>query len=413
MSDFTAFSPPAVLTRSRTGPAILPARHYRIAELDPGLAALADARLSIYRSFAECEALWRDAMAGSAWFAFQSVDWLKTWQHTIGDAEGVSPYIVRLADAAGRTLLILPLGVYREGWRRVLRFLGGVVTDYNAPLIAPDLAKRLTDAETARLWAVVLKLLPPTDLVWLHRMPETIEGVHNPLAALPGACQRETGQAATIPATMDQFRKARSSKHFADTRRRRRRLAERGPVTFANPAPDSAEAQAIMPVLARQKSRLWRETKCRDLFAEPAYIAFYERLMAEGMQGADVHVSSLSSGDTIVAAHWGLVSRGRFYFLVVTREDGEWGFFSPGRLLMEDLVEWCVATPGVDRFDLTGGDEGYKSQWADEHLPLYELLAACSLKGAAYIAQHQLRQRLKRHRGLRNWIRRLRGKRPK
>ena len=69
-------------------------------------------------------------------------------------------------------MLILPLGIYRRGWLRVLRFLGGVVTDYNAPLIDPDFAWRIGEAEFAALWRRILDLLPGVDLVWLRRMPE-------------------------------------------------------------------------------------------------------------------------------------------------------------------------------------------------------------------------------------------------
>jgi CelD/BcsL family acetyltransferase involved in cellulose biosynthesis len=200
---------------------------------------------------------------------------------------------------------------------------------------------------------------------------------------------------------------------FADTRRRRRRLAERGPVEYRSLAPDSPEAAALLPTLFRQKSRRWQETRCRDLFAEAPYREFYRRLTAGGLQGGSVHVSRLQAGDTVVAAHWGVVCRGCFYFLIVGRESGEWDFYSPGRLLIEDMVEESIATPGVGLFDFTAGDEGFKFEWSDRTLPLYEYLAPRSLKGAVFIAGHLLRQRLKRHTRLRNWVRRLKGKAPK
>ena len=57
----------------------------------------------------------------------------------------------------------------------MLRFSGGVVTDYNAPLIDRTFAARTDAAQIARLWAIVLDLLPRVDLVWLRRMPAAIE----------------------------------------------------------------------------------------------------------------------------------------------------------------------------------------------------------------------------------------------
>ena len=413
MSDLSAIAPRIAAERRLVGSQPTATRHYALVDLDARLAPLPASRLTIYRSFAECETAWRAAMATTAWYAFQSFDWLAVWQQTIGAAEGVEPYLVRLEDAAGKTVLILPLGIYREGWRRVLRFLGGVVTDYNAPLIDPDFAARIAPADMARLWTAIVGLLPNVDLAWLPRMPEAIEGVRNPMAALPGAAHTEDGHAAALPDTMAAFRKARSTRMFTDTRRRRRRLAEVGPVEYRSPAPESAEAAAIWPILARQKSRRWVETKCRDLFAEPPYVAFYRRLSEAGMQGGRVHVSCLKAGDTVVAAHWGIVCQGRFYFLIVGREAGDWDFYSPGRLLIEDLIEQSIAAPDIGIFDFTGGDEGFKLDWSDRTLPLYEYLAPCSLKGAAFIAVHRLRQRLKQNSRLRNWVRRLKGKAPK
>lgn len=361
------------------------------------------AQLSVFTSIAGCEPMWRAAVEHCACYAFQSFEWQSAFLATIGAAEAVSPVLAHLADREGKTLLLLPLGIYRQGMLRVLSFLGGLVIDYGAPVVAPDFAERVTAAEMERLLAAIVKQSPPVDLVWLHRMPETIEGVRNPLASLRRVQHAENAYALRLPDPPGELRTS------ANNRRKRRLLAKLGAVEFRSPPAGTPAADAIMPVLRAQKSRRWRETCCRDLFAEPAYVEFYRRLSCQGWRDGEVHLSALYVGDDIAAAHWGLVFRGRFYFLLIGRDSGALGRHSPGRLLIEDLVALCVGRGDVRIFDLTAGDEDYKREWSDHLLPLYEYLAPTSLKGAAFLARRKLHAWLKQNQLLRNWVRRRRG----
>src|SRR5712691_5751512 len=351
-------------------------------------------RISLHRSVAECEPLWRGAAAHCAGFVFQSFDWQAAYQATIGAAEGVLPLVVNVADPSGRTLLLLPLGIYRRGWLRVLRFLGGVVTDYNAPLIDPDFAGRISQAEFAALWRRILDLLPPVDLVWLRRMPEVIDGVRNPMVGLP--------------ATFEAFKAQRGAKLFRENGRQRRRLAERGAVETRFPD-KAAEGLAVLDILARQKSRRWRETGARDVFASPGYLDFYRRLTAQGLRdGGRVHVGSLEVDGLVVATNWAVIYRGRFYDLLGGYEGGEWARLSVGSLYMENIVEWCIADPEVTVYDLTVGAEAYKHHWADHSLAMYEYLAPGSLVGRVYVAYRAWRGHFKRNERTRSLARHLR-----
>ena len=397
----------AAAAETASGPALArtgPVTRRRVGELDPSLARFAEAWISVYRSVSGCETVWRQAVAGGACFAFQCFEWLAAFEETIGAAEGVEPLLVHVADRAGRTLLFLPLCLERQGRLRMVTFLGGAVTDYGAPIIDPQFAATVTPREMARLLAAAVSLAPRADLVWLRRMPRSIEGVRNPLAELPGARHNENGHALLLPDAPDGFRRS------SNNRRKRRQLAQLGPLEFRNPPASSPEAAAILAVLARQKSRRWLETVRWDMFAKPGYLAFYERLSSAGLDSAEVHVSALAVGDTVIAAHWGVVFRGRFYFLLIGREAGAWDRYSPGRLLIEELIGWCAREGGIGVFDLTAGEEGYKREWTDHSLPLFEYLAPLSAAGRWFVGQYRIRQWLKQNRHLRNWIRRLKGR---
>ena len=364
-------------------------------DIDSRLAGtcLGGAQLSIFTSFQECESLWRTAIERCPCFAFQTFEWQSTWYATIGKAEGVRANIVHVADKTGRTVLILPLGIYPRKGLRFLCFLGGIVTDYNVPLIDPEFAGKISKTEFSRLWATVLDLLPRIDVVWLRRMPDTIEGARNPMIALLDAVHTENAHAAILPGTLAAFKAARSTKFFSDNRRRRRRLSEKGSIDVCVPVVRE-EAIETLKTMAHQKSRRWRETRFRDLFALPGYLQFYEVLTTTPFQKGRVHISCLRLGNQTLATHWGLVFNRRFYWLMPGYQGGDWGRYSVGRLLLENVVEWCISEQ-VSVFDLTVGDEGFKFDWADHSLPLFEYFAPRSVKGAVFTSARQLRARLR------------------
>ncbi|MGH7095509.1 MAG: GNAT family N-acetyltransferase [Stellaceae bacterium] len=378
---------------------------------DSDPSCLAETSLTIFTSLAESEPIWQAALETSAGFVFQTFEWHATWQATIGTAEGVAPHIVHLADAGGRTLMLLPLGIYRQGRVRELRFLGGLVTDYNAPLIDPEFAAALGPREMAALWADILERLPRVDLVRLRRMPETIEGVPNPFIALAGASHTENGHAATLPATIAEFRAGRSTALFRENRRKRRRLAEKGDLAFLWPA-EPELVEEMFSALARQKSRRWRETGQRDWFAEPGYRKFYRTLTDILLPSGQVVLTALRVGDEIVATKWGTVFRGRYCDLISGYEEGEWARLSVGRLLIENVIEWCIETGDIAIYDLTGGEEAYKQRWTDHSIRLFFYTAPCSLLGRAIVATHNVKERLRRYRRLRALVRRLRRQAP-
>ncbi|HEX4192313.1 MAG TPA: GNAT family N-acetyltransferase [Stellaceae bacterium] len=374
---------------------------------------LAGASITVFRSFAEAALAWQRTARSCAHYGFQALEWLETWQQTIGAAEKVAPRIVFVADRAGEPLLLLPLGIRREKTCRVLRFLGDDPTDYHAPLIERDFAAQATLAEFATLWARILEALPQIDLIDLRKMPEMIEGALNPMVRLAGTARSDIAIATPLPASFAEFAKTRSGSFFAQNRRKRRQLAALGELTFeiAQNAPARRE---ILQAAFRQKMRRVAETGARDRLARPGYQEFYERAANRRFAAGGLHVSCLRVGEAIVAAHVGLVHAGRYYILMPTFEDGVWAKYSAGRLLIESLIDWAIAQR-LDIFDFTIGDESYKRSWADTEMPLFELRAARSRKGALLLASQlgwqRLRQNARLRALLRSWRDALRGKR--
>ena len=99
--------------------------------------------------------------------------------------------------------------------------------------------------------------------------------------------------------------------------------------------------------------------------------------------------------DEIVATHWGAVYQNRFYYLMPTITNGPLRSYSPGRLLLEDLVEWSIAQR-LSLFDVTIGGAEYKRDWCDGEMALFEHLRIATPFGFPYLGYIRLRRRVRK-----------------
>ena len=156
-----------------------------VSDLDPTLddAAVLGARITIYTSFMDAERVWREAVAGCACYVFQTFEWNSVWKNTIGSTQQVAERIVHVAAADGRTLMLLPLGIYQSRYFTSLQFLGGDATDYNAPVIDRAFAGEVSANGFAKLWRIIIGLMPRVRRRFFDEDAENDRGSSEPHAA--------------------------------------------------------------------------------------------------------------------------------------------------------------------------------------------------------------------------------------
>lgn len=326
------------------------------------------------------------ARPGEAYcYQFQHADLLRIWCKTIGRARQVEPVFVAVRSHAGKPLMLLALGVEYTNGIRILSFLDGGVSDYNAPVLFPDFKGLRFDA--ADFWHRLQSRLPRYDLAVLEKMPATIDGIENPLASLVTCGRWESCHHVALQGDWQEFETRLPN--IRDSRRRRRKLEKRAAVRFAI-AETPQERQRIFDALIRMKRRRFADTAAHDIFADPGYLQFYADATRKLGPGA-VQISALYAGDRIIAANWGLRSNGRYIDLLPSYETGEWRLFAPGRLLAEWLLQQHLER-GDTVFDYGIGDEAYKFGYCDRHSSLGDAYLAATAKGAAYEQWLRLRQ---------------------
>jgi CelD/BcsL family acetyltransferase involved in cellulose biosynthesis len=323
-----------------------------------------------------------------AHYVFQTCDMIELWRGSIGVARKVQPLFVRIDDA-GAPLALLALGFERRSGTRVLTFLDGGVADYNAPILfSSHCAHPATD-----IWRAVFAELPGFDAAVLDKMPSSVCGVRNPLASLPGSGSPPSGHEVILSGGWDEYAADRLHRP-KDSRRKRRRLSEAGEIRFVI-ASDSEEAELIYTTLIRQKARRYLELNGADGFDRPGYRAYFRRVTDALFATGAVHLSALQVGDDLLATHWGLVSNGRFYCLMLAYADHPLARFSPARLLVEELVAWCFANR-IQVFDLGYGDTAWKAQFAPHRLELFHAALPQTALGWTYLETRKLRDRIAR-----------------
>lgn len=351
----------------------------------PGAAAALSWRIvSTPAAWAEAGADWQAlARRGAAVGLFQSYEWLDAWWRAAGTGASTPARLalrVAVLSDAGGPRAILPLVLDRTGRLPVLRFMADDVSDYCDLIAAPGLdaidwpgLRALMARSGARL-AMLGQVRPDgaaARLLGPRLRPDRRPPARAPYVDLAGRSWAEVEQA--IPSS---WRK--------DMRRLGKRLAERAAWRYVECDAPASRAAAIDFVLRHKAGQLADDpstlARHESVFAPLARAAFARATIGQ----ARTHVSVIESEGRPIAGHLGFVDAQRFYYYVPTY-DPEYQAFSPGHLLMFELLRRCCET-GVPVFDLLRGDYAYKWRLTDKAVELASYAEPLGLMGRIFLA---------------------------
>jgi len=285
------------------------------------------ASVVVYEQLEQARSAWRQLEETAPHAVFQTWQWLDPWQRHVGAPAGISPLVAVAWDPRGAPLVVWPMGRVSHGPMRVLTGLGGALSDYQGPLVAPA-ALAASPAARAALWDQVLGALPLADVARFHRIPASLGGHAHPLLA--GRVQRAPADshAVELPASWDALYRDRcSSRTRASNRRKLKKLARHGEVVFEVAETASARL-ALLPTALALKSAGYARLGVEDLFAHPGRRAMLEELARQ--PASPLHVSALRVGGVVRASHVGAVYGGTLSFLFPGYLDDALAAQSPG-----------------------------------------------------------------------------------
>lgn len=105
----------------------------------------------------------------------------------------------------------------------------------------------------------------------------------------------------------------------------------------------------------------WKGAAGTAVASSPGCIRFYDEIArwAESLGLLDIYL--LEWNDRLLAAHFGLTYRGRYFSPKIAYDEG-CGKFAPGHLIVEAIVRDC-AERGIREYDITGQNDAWKRKW--------------------------------------------------
>lgn len=347
----------------------------------------------VYHELKHVEDIWHSMEKNGICTVFQSYSWMQAWMQTQGDSSELLVVLVLNSDK--QPLMLLPMCIQRDWQGSTLVSAGGPLADYNAPLLGESFHQQVGKGEFTKIWKKIKNALPSIDRIAIERMPDTIENSYNPLLDLNLLPHPSSAHSTKVYGPLEQFILDKRSRRWASgERRKERRLAEHGKITFRMASNDD-NYNELLDTCLNQKSSGYRRLGVEDLFADSRQVEFVKLLTQANANTNMVVLCGVEVADSLAATFWGLNYRQRLYYMLPAYEENDLQTYSPGNILMRNLFDWS-AQNGINVFDFTVGDEPYKFQWSDDRMELYDYFEGLTLRGKLTVTITALKQKLKK-----------------
>ena len=359
------------------------------------------AGIALCHDFATARPAWtRLEAAGALASPYQRHEFLDPWQRHVGELQGIRPLIVTAWDAAGRPLLLLPLGYRNRGPIRRLQFLGGKHVNANLGLWDRDFAASATPAEIAAVIDRVASSRLGIDLIALQRLPLRWNGIANPLLLQP----HQPAPSDSCRMELHPFSSDLSDMPLSHSIRKQLRVKHRKLMELAGfryfKAETSAEVDRLLDWFFDVKSVHLAARGLTNAFAEPGVTDFIriacQQGLAEGRPAIEIH--AMEAGGELLALFAGTGDGRRFSAMFNSYTLGAHARRSPGLVLLTRMV-MDLSHRGYRVFDLGVGDAWYKSVFCKHPEPLFDsylpLTANGRIAAAAARSGTALKRRIK------------------
>ncbi len=336
-----------------------------------------DLSWTCYRTFEECADLWRAFQTGAVRTVFQRYEWLAANHDLIEAQEGVEPRIV-VGSRDGEPRLILPLCLTRRMGATALSWLGSELSDYGAPLIAPDLVGRIGAADVAAIWKKAADLAGGADVMLLEKEPARIGEVVNPFTASGGEEGATQAYALSLGEDWATFYAAlRSSKTRRRMNEKEKKLGKCGDLVFRQVTDFGEACRAIDTIIGWKIAQVRARGRFNPFRGVPLEPVF-GRLLGDAPDLLRIY--SLDLDGEMLAGCIALIDRDVFTLYQTAYDNGEYARYSPGRILIHRMMEASIEM-GLSTFDFSLGDEGYKLEICDRTTPMMRTSRSFTARG--------------------------------
>jgi CelD/BcsL family acetyltransferase involved in cellulose biosynthesis len=336
------------------------------------------ASIDIVRDLAKAESIWRGLESAQTSFTpYQRFDFLSAWQRQVGEREGLAPFIVVGYDAGRRPLLLLPLALRHAYGARCASFMGGKHSTFNMALFDRDFAASATQADLDGLIAAISQR-SEADVLALHQQPLRWRELPNPFALLP-----HQPSANDCPLLVIEPGAALVSNSFRRRLKGKERKLASLPGYRSHVASTEADITRLLDWFFRVKPLRMAEQKLPNVFADAGIEAFIRNActapLGNGRHAIDIH--ALECDEEVIAIFAGVADGHRFSMMFNTYTMSANAKYSPGLILMRDIIDH-YAGQGYGALDLGIGSDDYKRLFCKDDEPIFDSFIPLSARGS-------------------------------
>lgn len=343
--------------------------------------AIRIAGVDIFHDLTAAEPIWRGFESSRQSFTpYQRFDFLAAWQQQVGEREGLRPFIVVAHDSERRPLLLLPLAVESHLGARCASFMGGKHATFNMALCDKDFAANATEADLAALVAL-LSERSRVDALVLQQQPLRWQDLPNPLALLPrqpsvNDCPLLVMEPGAVPTTL-------ISSSFRSRLKGKARKLQQLPGFRYHIATESADISRLLDWFFRVKPQRMAEQKLPNVFADPGVEQFIRAACLTPLEDGPHHaidIHALECDEEVIAIFAGVADGHRFSMMFNTYTMSPNSKYSPGLILMRDMID-RHAGEDYHAFDLGIGSDDYKRLFCKDDEAIFDSFIPLSLRG--------------------------------
>ncbi len=389
----------AAAIESRTAQANIRSKPSRIASVD------------IIADLGRAEKTWRELETQQASHTpYQRFDFLAAWQRQVGERENVRPFIAVASDAEQRPLLLLPLTLRRRHGVNVASFMGGKHSTFNMALWDGEFAASSTQADMEALIAGVAAH-GEADVLALYQQPMHWRGQSNPMALLPhqpsaNDCPLLTMEPGAAPAAL-------ISNSFRRRLKGKERKLQSLPGFRCQMATSDADITRLLDWFFRIKPLRMAEQKLPNVFADRGIEDFIRAACTTPLKGGGhaIDIHALECDEEVIAIFAGVADGHRFSMMFNTYTMSASSKYSPGLILMRDIIDHYAAL-NYRALDLGIGSDDYKRLFCKSDEPIFDSFFPLSARGkiaaAAMAAMNRAKRMVKHNPALFEMAQRLR-----
>ena len=338
------------------------------------------ASVDILHDLVQAEAIWRSLEDPHQFSTpYQRFEFLGAWQRQVGQREGLSPFIVIAYDVERRPLLLLPLTLRHAHGVRTACFMGGKHATFNMALWDREFAGNATADDLDALISGI-RAQSGADVLELAQQPLRWRDTANPMALLPN--QPSANDCPLMTIVPEEPPTVRISNSFRRRLKGKERKLQALPGYRYCVAETDAEIKRMLDAFFRIKPLRMAEQKLPNVFAEPGVEDFIRTAcmapLAGGGHAIDIHV--LECDDEVISMFAGVADGHRFSMMFNTYTMSDNSRYSPGLILMRNIVDH-YAERGYRALDLGIGSDEYKRLFCKDDEPIFDSFIPLSLRG--------------------------------